>query len=73
MEKDQITQPETTDPEVEKDELEAALDAALEGDENVDLRALVFELFESFGSAIETEDESSAQPLVIGASRFRRG
>ena len=65
MEKDQITQPETTDPEVEKDELEAALDAALEGDENVDLRALVFELFESFGSAIETEDESSAQPLVI--------
>ena len=54
-EQDSIEPVSDTTPEMD------ALDAALEGDENVDLRALVFELFESFGSVIGTDDESPAQ------------
>ena len=49
-EQDSIEPVSDTTPEMD------ALDAALEGDENVDLRALVFELFESFGSVIGTDD-----------------
>ena len=41
----------------ETDELDARLDAALEGDENVDLKALVFDLFDTV-DAVKRENEA---------------
>lgn len=51
------------DSVLEKD----ALDAALDGDENVDLKALVFELFETVDSIRETPDLEEADPETAEA------